>query len=374
MKKLISISLFVLCATLLLAQGESKRVLFIGNSYTEVNNLPQLVQRVAESAGDVVEYQSNTPGGCTFQQHCNNRSMELIRQGGWDVVVLQEQSQLPSFPQSQVEVELFPYAQQLVEAVYNNNPEGEAMFYMTWGRKYGDQQNAPYFPVLGTYEGMDSMLYERYMYMARQYDASVCPVGRVWRYLRTNNPEIELYQSDGSHPSQAGSYAAACAFYTLIFHRSPQYITYQPEIDAAQALTIREAVQSVVFDTLSFWLRQTTDTVNHDTTQVDTTQMDTTQVDTTQIDTTQVGIGRVSGHEAGFRVYPNPATDQVTVHFPLLAEVCEVTLSDMKGRKLRAVTLSGSQTSLSLSDLPRGVYLLTVISPTSKFSTRILKQ
>lgn len=374
MKKLVSLIALVLSVTMLMAQGESKRVLFIGNSYTEVNNLPQLVQRVAESAGDVVEYQSNTPGGCTFQQHCNNLSMDLIRQGGWDVVVLQEQSQRPSFPQSQVEVEVFPYAQQLVEAVYNNNPEGEAMFYMTWGRKYGDQQNAPYFPVLGTYEGMDSMLYERYMYMARQYDASVCPVGRVWRYLRTNNPEIELYQSDESHPSLAGSYAAACAFYTLIFHRSPQYITYQPEIDAAQALTIREAVQSVVFDTLSFWLRQTTDTVHHDTTQVDTTQMDTTQVDTTQIDTTQVGIGRVSGHEAGFRVYPNPATDQVTVHFPLLAEACEVTLSDMKGRKLRAVTLSGSQNTLSLSDLPKGVYLLTVISPTNHFSTRILKQ
>ena len=346
MKKLVSLIVLVLSVTMLMAQGESKRVLFIGNSYTEVNNLPQLVQRVAESAGDVVEYQSNTPGGCTFQQHCNNLSMDLIRQGGWDVVVLQE----------------------------HNNPEGEAMFYMTWGRKYGDQQNAPYFPVLGTYEGMDSMLYERYMYMARQYDASVCPVGRVWRYLRTNNPEIELYQSDESHPSLAGSYAAACAFYTLIFHRSPQYITYQPEIDAAQALTIREAVQSVVFDTLSFWLRQTTDTVHHDTTQVDTTQMDTTQVDTTQIDTTQVGIGRVSGHEAGFRVYPNPATDQVTVHFPLLAEACEVTLSDMKGRKLRAVTLSGSQNTLSLSDLPKGVYLLTVISPTNHFSTRILKQ
>ena len=361
---------------MLMAQGESKRVLFIGNSYTEVNNLPQLVQRVAESAGDVIEYQSNTPGGCTFQQHCNNHSMDLIRQGGWDVVVLQEQSQLPSFPQSQVEVELFPYAQQLVEAVYNNNPEGEAMFYMTWGRKYGDQQNAPYFPVLGTYEGMDSMLYERYMYMARQYDASVCPVGRVWRHLRTNYPEIELYQSDGSHPSLAGSYAAACAFYTLIFHRSPQYITYQPEIDANQALSIRYAVDSVVFDNLSFWLRQTTDTVHHDTTQVDTTQVDTTQVDTTQIDTTQVGIydNQYSSPNLQFSVFPNPAADQVTVLSPLSAEVCEATLSDMKGRKLRVVKLSGAQTTLSLSDLPRGVYLLTVISPTSKFSRRILKQ
>ena len=370
MKKPVSFIALLLCVTVLMAQGERKRVLFVGNSYTDVNNLPQLVQRVAESAGDALEYESNTPGGCTFAQHCTNRSMSLIQQGGWDVVVLQEQSQLPSFPQSQVEVEVFPYAQQLVDAVYSHNPEGEAMFYMTWGRKYGDQQNAPYFPVLGTYEGMDSMLYERYMYMARQYDASVCPVGRVWRYLRTNNPEIELYQSDGSHPSLAGSYAAACAFYTLIFHRSPQHITYQPEIEAVNAATIREAVQQVVFDTLSFWLRQTADTTHQDTTHVDTTQ-----VDTTQIDTTQVGIHDTHGSISisHFSVYPNPTTDQVTVLLPHPSMKYDAVLYDLKGRRLRAMLLSETQTTISLSDLPKGVYLLTLISPTDRHTLHIVK-
>ena len=370
MKKLVSLIALVLCVTMLMAQGERKRVLFVGNSYTEVNNLPNLVQRVAESAGDALEYESNTPGGCTFAQHCTNRSMSLIQQGGWDVVVLQEQSQLPSFPQSQVEVEVFPYAQQLVQAVYNNNPDGEAMFYMTWGRKNGDQRNAPYFPVLGSYEGMDSMLYERYMYMARQYDASLCPVGRVWRYLRANNPEIELYQPDESHPSLAGSYAAACAFYTLIFHRSPQYITYQPEIEAAEAVTIREAVHHVVFDTLSFWLRQTTDTTHHDTTQVDTTQ-----TDTTQIDTTQVGIQGTYGSiiNSQFSIYPNPTTDQVTVLLPQPSVKYYAMLCDLKGRSIRTMPLSGEQTAISLSDLPKGVYLLTVFSPTDRHTFHIVK-
>lgn len=369
MKKLVSLIVLVLCVTMLMAQGERKRVLFVGNSYTEVNNLPSLVQRVAESAGDALEYESNAPGGCTFAQHCTNRSMSLIQQGGWDVVVLQEQSQLPSFPQSQVEVEVFPYAQQLVEAVYNNNPGGEAMFYMTWGRKNGDHQNALNFPVLGSYEGMDSMLYERYMYMARQYDASVCPVGRVWRYLRTNNPEIELYQPDESHPSLAGSYAAACAFYTLIFHRSPQQITYQPEIEAAHATTIRDAVQRVVFDTLSFWLRQTADTTHHDTTNVDTTQ-----VDTTQIDTTQVGIHDTHGSITNSQctIYPNPATDQVTVLSPQSVKY-DAVLCDLKGRRLLVKTLSDSQTTISLSDLPKGVYLLTVISPTYRHTLQVVK-
>ena len=98
MKKICVLSLFLILVQLTIAQGENKRVLFIGNSYTDVNNLPQLIQLAAESTGDCIDYRSNTPGGCTFQEHCSNQSMELIRQGGWDIVVLQEQSQLPSFP------------------------------------------------------------------------------------------------------------------------------------------------------------------------------------------------------------------------------------------------------------------------------------
>lgn len=234
---------------------EGVRVLFVGNSYTEVNSLPQMVQQVAESMGETVEWQSNTPGGCTFRQHCSNRSMELVRQGGWDYVVLQEQSQLPSFPQEQVESEVFPYAGRLVDSVYRYSPCAEPVFYMTWGHKDGDARNAPYFPVLGTYEGMDSMLCLRYMFMAQSFDASLCPVGRVWRRLREQHPEVELYQSDGSHPSVAGSYAAACAFYTMFFRRDPDSIVYAAGLDAAVAQTIRGAVHDVVFEDLVSWRR-----------------------------------------------------------------------------------------------------------------------
>ena len=254
MKRHLIATLLTLIAFAAAAQ-ESPRVLFIGNSYTEVNNLPQMVFNIARSMGDDMTYSSNTPGGCTFQGHCSNQSMQLICQGGWDVVVLQEQSQYPSFPQSQVEAEVFPYAERLVDSIYAHNPCAEPMFYMTWGRRDGDQQNAQYFPVLGTYEGMDSMLCLRYTYMAEANDASLCPVGRVWRYLRTNYPSINLYASDGSHPSVAGTYAAACAFYTLIFHRDPSAIPFDATLDASVASTIRSAVHNVVYNNLSRWQR-----------------------------------------------------------------------------------------------------------------------
>lgn len=364
MKKTLFIALLLACVMQVMAQ-DRKNVLFIGNSYTDVNNLPLLVQRVAESAGKGMTYQSNTPGGCTFAQHCTNQSMTLIQQGGWDVVVLQEQSQLPSFPQGQVERECLPFAAQLVDSIYAHNPDGEAMFYMTWGRQNGDQQNAVYFPVLGTYEGMDSMLYERYMYMARANDASVCPVGRVWRYIRTDRPDLELYDGDGSHPSMVGSYAAACAFFTMIYHESPDLITYSADIDETKARYIRDVVRTVVYDTLSFWLRQPADT-----TQSDTTQTDTTQTDTTQIDTTQVGIRNIA--QTALTVYPNPATSHVSVN--VSEPMSEAVLTDLKGRRLRSYQLHEGENSLSVEELPAGVYILTMRTADNSVTTRIVKQ
>ena len=249
--------LALLLATATATGQNVPNVLFIGNSYTEVNNLPQMTADVARSMGQSFTWSSNTPGGCTFNQHCNNQSMTMIQRGGWDFVVLQEQSQYPSFPQWQVEAEVFPYAAQLVAAAYAASPCCEPMFYMTWGRKYGDADNAGEFPVLGTYEGMDSMLCLRYMQMGADNDASVCPVGRVWHYLRDNHPGIELYQRDNSHPSVAGTYAAACSFYVMFFGGDPAQITNTPSsLDPGEAATIRQAVREVVYSDIGHWRRQ----------------------------------------------------------------------------------------------------------------------
>jgi hypothetical protein len=233
--------------------AQQTKVLFIGNSYTDVNSLPTLFYNIATSTGDDVFVSSNTPGGSTFQQHCTNQSATMIQQGGWDYVVLQEQSQLPAFPIAQVQANCFPYAAQLNQMVETYNPCAETVFYMTWGRKYGDQQNAQYFPPIGTYEGMDSLLFERYMQMTQDNNAIVSPVGRVWRYLRTNHPSIELYTSDNSHPSLEGSYAAACAMYATILRKDPTLITNYCSVDQNTAQIIQNAVKTIIYDNQAMW-------------------------------------------------------------------------------------------------------------------------
>jgi hypothetical protein len=231
-----------------------KRALFLGNSYTAYNNLPQLTADVALSAGDTLEVASSTPGGYTFEGHLGNpASMDLITQGNWDFVVLQQQSQMPAFPISQVEVETFPFATQLNDSILAHNPCAETVFYMTWGRENGDQQNCANWPPVCTYEGMDDLLRERYMMMAEMNEGIVSPVSVVWRYLRENHPDIDLFSSDGSHPSPTGSYVAAVCFYTSLFRKSPLNALYDYTIDNGHEAIIRQAVHDLVYNNFSEW-------------------------------------------------------------------------------------------------------------------------
>ena len=236
------------------AQPSVKKVLFLGNSYTQFNNLPELTRQFALANGDTLQYQSNTPGGYTFQNHFNNvSSVELIQSQDWNFVVLQEQSQLPAFPDGQFYTDSYPFALSLDSLIKAANPCAHTLFYRTWGRKNGDADNCQFFPPLCTYEGMDSMLAIRYKEMAQATGAQISPVGAVWKYLRQHHPEIELYHPDESHPSLAGSFAAAATFYTLIFGNDPASSPFTGSLNPLVAEQIKQAAQSVVWDNLTLY-------------------------------------------------------------------------------------------------------------------------
>ncbi len=253
-------SRFTLLAVLLFVFGQSHakkvKALFIGNSYTYVNNLPELVKQMAAAGGDTLEYESSTPGGYTLQQHTtNSTTLNLIQNGNWDFVILQEQSQLPSFPDQDVANMVYPYAKALDSIIKLNNPCATTLFYMTWGRKNGDSQNCPNFPPLCTYQGMDSLLQLRYTNMADQNHAAISPVAVVWRALRNSNPNIDLYSSDESHPSLSGSFAAACSFYSVMFEKSPASNSFNSTLNTNTAQIIKTKATEIVYDSLSFWNR-----------------------------------------------------------------------------------------------------------------------
>lgn len=231
------------------------RVLFIGNSYTYVNSLPSMFATIATTCGKSVVVDSSVVGGYRFQDHCNDATtMRKIRQGNWDYVILQEQSQIPAFSPSQVATDCFPFAKRLVDSIRRYSPCAEPVFYMTWGRRYGDASNCAFYPPICTYEGMSWGLRTSYLQMANDNDATVAPVGWAWRRSIQNDSNLVLHSSDNSHPDVTGTFLTAAVFYNTIF-KSPQVSTstYTANLPSAIANQLKLIADSVVFDSLSLW-------------------------------------------------------------------------------------------------------------------------
>lgn len=235
-------------------QAKTIKVLFIGNSYTASNDLPSLIENFALKNGDTMIHNSYLPGGQTLQNHLQDPTViQHISQGGWDYVVLQEQSQIPSFPDAQVATKFHPFANAMNDLVKQHNPCAKTMFFITWGRENGDSQNCPNFPPLCTYEGMDSLLTLRYTIAAEDNGALLAPVGPVWKKMRETNANVDLYSGDGSHPSVAGSFLAAATIYAVLFEKDPSLNDYNYSLEPTVAVQIKEIAKDVAWGQITEW-------------------------------------------------------------------------------------------------------------------------
>jgi hypothetical protein len=318
---------FLFSFSVTFAQAQLKRALFLGNSYTYVNELPRMVADVASSAGDSVFFDSNAMGGATFYAHSiNTVSLDKIKLGNWDYVVLQGQS-----------TELFGYftgvtfptpeVAKLDSMINQYNSCGETMFFMTWGRKNG----------FGTYsyETMDSLIHENYMRMAAGTNAVVSPVSAVWKYIRQNYPSIELYDPDESHPSFAGTYAAACCFYSALFRKDPEACTFNSVLLPTDAANIRTAAKAIVYDHLRDW--------------------HIGEYDSLFITAHCPGFEEEENEEQAWNIYPNPASTTITFEIENKNDAT-IFLYNSLGAVVREIKTTSK--TISIADLPEGLYFL----------------
>jgi hypothetical protein len=178
------------------AERKEVRILFIGNSLTYVNDLPTELQAMAKAGYPdlrAVRCEQVTVGGATLRKLWEDgKALEKIKAGGWDYVVLQEQSQTPIVNRGQ----MFEYAKKFDEEI--KRAGAKTVLYMTWpNRKKPDDLAA----LAGAYQDL-----------GKELGAEVVPVGKAWHESQAKSPAIDLYAADGVHPSPAGTYLAACCF------------------------------------------------------------------------------------------------------------------------------------------------------------------
>ena len=183
MKKIL-LFVFLLAGTALAAQkAQPIRVLFIGNSYTFYHNLPDLVSQIGESVGFPIDATACTKGSQRFTGHLQNgKLLRMLAAGGWDYVVLQEQSEAPALPTELVAEGTYRPARTLDSLVHAGSPQARVIYYMTWGRKEGSKTYGNHYPPVATYEGMQQRLATSYLEMAYRSGGWCAPVHFSRRY------------------------------------------------------------------------------------------------------------------------------------------------------------------------------------------------
>ncbi|MFT5779525.1 MAG: hypothetical protein ACI837_002484 [Crocinitomicaceae bacterium] len=219
---------------------EPLKILFIGNSYTHMNDMPKMFDKIAKEAGLNILVEKSAQSGASFHVHSERKDMfRAIKKRKWDYVVLQGYSRELSFKPEYIDTATIPFLSKITQAIYDNNECTNVLFYMTWGYEDGFGE----LDELNSYGKMADSIEHGYKYISEHYDVPVVPVGMVWKDVK-NSTSIDLYAEDRAHPSQEGSYLIANTFFEAIFGvPANENLSIVVEDDAAQ---IRKAVSNVL--------------------------------------------------------------------------------------------------------------------------------
>ena len=188
------------------------RFLFIGNSYTYYNDMPEIFRRICLENGIEAEVDSVTSGGYFLEFFLSPDDALGIEARSdlsgerYDFVVIQEQSLRPA-----AEPEIFLRdARELCALVRKNG--ATPVFYETWA--YHEKNNA--LDAYGwTHEQMQSLLRAAYEKAAAENDAIIVYAGD--RLSEAYRAFEDVFDEDGSHPSAKGTELVARVFFETLF-------------------------------------------------------------------------------------------------------------------------------------------------------------
>ncbi|MGI9532241.1 SGNH/GDSL hydrolase family protein [Lutimonas sp.] len=174
------------------------KLLFVGNSLSYSNNLPQLV--VAEGEKRQLELSAEILAKPNYALIDHLKEGELaakIKKGSFDFVIVQ---QGPSSQQEGRDL-LFKAVEKLDKICKKN--QSQLSVFMVW-------------PSQQYYHTFDKVI-KNHRDVAEKYQAVLCPVGEIWKAHFDKTQDYSYYGSDGFHPSKKGSQAAAAIIVDSLF-------------------------------------------------------------------------------------------------------------------------------------------------------------
>ena len=179
----------------------SDSVLFVGNSLTEVNDLPSIVEALARAGGHPLIVDSVTYGGVSIEDHWNMGTAKRIESGGWKYVVLQQGPS--SLADSRANLREWT---KRFDAVIKAEG-GTTALYAVWPE--------------AARRNVFAQVSDSYRLAAEDVGGLFLPAGNAWLAAWRRDPGLPLYGPDQFHPSVMGSYLAGLTIYGGLTGASP---------------------------------------------------------------------------------------------------------------------------------------------------------
>lgn len=232
--------------------SDTTRVLFIGNSFTYVNMVPNIVKGLAQQGNIGMAYAMHAPGGATVGDlaqgtyaHMENPAVfDLIRQGNWDYVVLQDNQGrfLYNYGIFNPDSRTIEGHKRIMDSTLHYNPCAAMIWFNGWAFKNG----AP--PYGNTGIELIDRIDANYQFMNDSLDQIIAPIGAAWKRSTLANPAVDLWDVDEAHASLNGSYLTAAVLFCTIFKKDPVPLAFNAGLSVAQATEFRSIAYQTFID------------------------------------------------------------------------------------------------------------------------------
>lgn len=259
------------------SENGNQRILIIGNSFTYQNNLDQMVGEFIEAIYDgriSVETTFVAFGGYRLFDHLddleeNYEESQLreflldgsVRVRDWNLVIFQEQVEIPGLPSYQESQSSSIFAATTLSNFAHINGS-KVMLLETWGNGFSpDDPENPYpeFPTMQNQISIEIVTLTDAI-VESGTPAEISPAGEAFLTVYNDvlasggdpyaeeSPFLALYAEDQEHASFAGSYLAAAVISASYTNRPVSDISWdQPNVDDDFELYLRQIADRVVF-------------------------------------------------------------------------------------------------------------------------------
>ncbi|HBS87163.1 MAG: hypothetical protein A2W91_03010 [Bacteroidetes bacterium GWF2_38_335] len=242
---------------------DTTKILFLGNSFTYYNNMPDIVKGLADSAGINTEITMYAPGGMyvytttSMTGHDSSATTEsYIISENWDFIVVQDNQGGYVWSEGYINPMITNANVVLFNKIKNNNQCTRVIYFAGWAMEGG--LPSEYWNSGGLNLTSDNTadcikrIYRQFLYVNNTFfNEIVTPIGLAWITCLNEQPAINLFSGDGVHPSLSGSYLTASTIFTTIFKTDPTNLAFDYGLDAVTAQYLRTTgYNTVITDTV----------------------------------------------------------------------------------------------------------------------------